>query len=538
MTGTTINKVAIYCRLSRDDGDVNESSSIINQKEMLIEYAKNNNWEIYEIYIDDGYSGGNFNRPGWNKLLEDLKDKNFNILITKDLSRLGRNYLETGYYTEEFFPENNIRYIAVNDNYDSNNDDNDLTPFKNIINQWYLKDISKKVKQVNHMRMSKGKLPNGYKIPLYGYKHDENNERIIDEESSKNIIKLFEMYSDGVSTKKISEYFFNNKIPTPAYYNYLKYNYDPDKWIEADDYKKYYWKKSVIARIISNKQYLGILELGKTKTISYKTHKRVNTKEEERYIFENRFYPIISKEIFDKAQNIKKNRSKSIIKDDENPYYNFLFCGTCGKALSLNSSSSKNITQAYVCRRTSCAKPTLIQLKHIDKIINIEINGLINFVLKNKHLLKEEILNINKSSENLDSINNEIESLRNKKYKLEIYIKRLFEKSVIENIADDLVSKMLNNYQKELNDTNKKLDELVAKNSRNLNVDIKEFEDFINYLRKIKNNTISRKTLLSIMDGIDVIRINKNTVKLKYRYKSIGSFMDLLSMEKLNKIIL
>ena len=528
MTSIKTNKVAIYCRLSRDDGDISESSSITNQKEMLIEYAKNNNWDIYNIYIDDGYSGGNFNRPGWNKLLEDLKDKNFNILITKDLSRLGRNYLETGYYTEEFFPENNIRYIAVNDNYDSNNEDNDLTPFKNIINQWYLKDISKKVKQVNHMRMSKGKLPNGYKIPLYGYKHDENNERIIDDESSKNIIKLFEMYADGISTKNISEYFFNNKIPTPAYYNFLKYNYNPNDWLEADDYKKYYWKKSVIARIISNKQYLGILELGKTKTISYKTHKRVNTKDDERFIFENRFPPIISKEVYARAQNIKKNRSKSAIKEEDNPYYNFLFCGTCGKALSLNVNKNKSIPQSYVCRRTICTKPVLIQLKHIDEIINIEINQFINYFLDNKHILKEEIININKNKIKKEDILKEIEINKNKKYKLETYIKRLFEKSIIENMPDDLANKMLNNYQKELNETNKKLNELMSKKNNELSINNIEFEEFINYLRKIKNNKISRKTLLSIMDGIDVIRINKTTIKLKYRYKSIGKFVDLL----------
>lgn len=524
---TKKNKVAIYCRLSRDDGEVNESSSITNQKEMLIEYAKNNNWEIYEVYIDDGYSGGNFNRPSWNKLLKDLRDKNFNILITKDLSRLGRNYLETGYYTEEFFPNNNIRYIAVNDNYDSNNDDNDLTPFKNIINQWYLKDISKKVKQVNHMRMSKGQLPSGYKIPLYGYKHDENNERIIDEESSKNIIKLFEMYSDGLSTKKISEYFFNNKIPTPAYYNYLKYNYDPNNWIEADDYKKYYWKKSIIARIISNKQYLGVLELGKTKTVSYKTHKRVNTKEEERYIFENRFPPIISKNIYDKAQIIKKNRSKSAINDDDNPYYNFLFCGTCGKALSLNRHKDKSISQAYVCRRTSCTKPTFIQLKHIDEIINMEIQKIISFILDNEQILKRELENINSYKINNNIFNNEINTLKNKKLKLEVYIKRLFEKSIIENMPSDLSNKMLCNYQNELTAVNTKLNDLNSKKNIDVNINIKEF---INYLIKIKNNKISRTTLLSIMDGIDIYRINKNTVELKYRYKSMGSFLDLLKI--------
>ena len=138
--------VAIYCRLSREDGDSVESSSIKTQKDILSQYVNENNWNIYKYYVDDGYSGGNFNRPAFKELIEDIEDNKINILLTKDLSRLGRNYIEAGYYTEEYFPSKNVRYIAVNDNYDSLKEDNDLTPFKNIINQWYLKDLSKKIR--------------------------------------------------------------------------------------------------------------------------------------------------------------------------------------------------------------------------------------------------------------------------------------------------------------------------------------------------------------------------------------------------------
>ena len=147
------NQVAIYCRLSREDGDSFESSSITSQKEMLTEYAINRNWSIFNIYVDDGYSGGNFNRPAFKQMLSDIENGKINIVITKDLSRLGRNYILNGYYIEEYFPKMNIRYIAINDNYDSNNGEDDMAPFKSIFNQYYLRDLSKKSRAA-HLKYS------------------------------------------------------------------------------------------------------------------------------------------------------------------------------------------------------------------------------------------------------------------------------------------------------------------------------------------------------------------------------------------------
>ena len=189
--------VAIYCRLSREDGDSLESSSIKNQKELLTEYAEKMSWNIYKVYVDDGYSGGNFNRPGWRELLDDIEQSKINILLTKDLSRLGRNYIEVGYYTEEYFPEKNVRYIAVNDNYDSTSDDNDITPFKNIINQWYLKDISKKVETGKHAIWSQGGFSEGT-VPYGYYRADDGTRKLlIDKEVSDNVIRIFDMFLAG-----------------------------------------------------------------------------------------------------------------------------------------------------------------------------------------------------------------------------------------------------------------------------------------------------------------------------------------------------
>ena len=171
------NRVAIYCRLSRDDGNVDESQSIQSQKAILTEYAIKNNFVIHDIYIDDGYSGTDFNRPSFLRMLEDIEHNKINIVITKDLSRLGRNYIQTGYYTEDYFPKHNVRYIAINDSFDTEKEETtDFAPFKNIINEWYAKDISKKIRFTLDNKAKNGEAKNTV-FPIFGYTYNESYER-------------------------------------------------------------------------------------------------------------------------------------------------------------------------------------------------------------------------------------------------------------------------------------------------------------------------------------------------------------------------
>ena len=215
--------VAIYCRLSREDEDSSQSLSIQNQKEFLTDYANKNNWNIYDYYIDDGYTGTNFNRPGFKRMINDIENKLINIVITKDLSRLGRNYLDTGRYTEEYFPLHNIRYIAVNDNFDSNNSDNEFAPFKNIINEWYAKDISRKVKSTFKLKTEKGILFKS-SYPLYGYKYDDTGNRIIDEQVVDNVRLVFDLHIKGYNANQIAKKLTEMKVYTPKNYFSKLYN--------------------------------------------------------------------------------------------------------------------------------------------------------------------------------------------------------------------------------------------------------------------------------------------------------------------------
>lgn len=525
--------VAIYCRLSREDGDSAQSSSIINQRELLTEYAEKMSWNIFKVYVDDGYSGGNFNRPGWKALLEDIENGCIDVLLTKDLSRLGRNYIEAGFYTEEYFPEKGIRYIALNDNYDSENEDNDLTPFKNIINQWYLKDISKKVKSVHESRMKKGKLPNGSLVPLYGYKHDEHNERIIDERSASVVRKLFELYINGYSGKEIRKIFTKDKIPTPAYFNYLYYNYNPGAWINAPEDKKYDWNDRVIARIISNVQYTGTLELKKKQTISYKTHKRVVSKPEDIYIFENRFPAIITKDIWDSAKKIRKNRCKGRIPLDENPYANFCFCGNCGKVMNLQrlnkSTRLPNGKLYYSCRRDTCTKQVNIQVKHIDEILAEEIPSIINWLLSNENSLREYAKNYKKKHGSSISVRtaNEKQRIQVRNSKLQILIQKLFERNAMGEIPEEAFQKMMRSYKDELNDNMRKLSKIMDEEKQydDVNYEI-QVEEFIEEVKRIKDLPPTKETISCFIEGMYITRVSKFTVNVKFEYKKIANLLE------------
>ena len=299
MTIPQVNKVGIYCRLSREDGDSFESSSIQSQKEMLTDFALNQNWSIYDYYVDDGYSGTSFDRPAFKRMIEDCELKKINIIITKDLSRLGRNYLDTGRYTEEYFPTHNIRYIAVNDNYDTlDANANDFAPFKNIINEWYAKDISKKVRSTFQTRYNKGVIPSAV-VPIYGYKFIEGTtNRIIDPEVVENVKIIFEMYIEGYPIKQICNKLIERKQYFPGYYLYTKYGWYKDKYSSLDEEEAIKWRPEHVYRILEKRiEYAGTLVLGKTNKISFKLKKRVKRTVEQCKKIEDAYEAIISKEV-------------------------------------------------------------------------------------------------------------------------------------------------------------------------------------------------------------------------------------------------
>lgn len=533
----SLKSVAIYCRLSREDEDSRESSSIQSQKEMLTDYARQQNWRIYDYYIDDGYTGTNFNRPAFKRMISDIENKNVNIVITKDLSRLGRNYLDTGRYTEEFFPMHNVRYIAINDNYDSAEGDNDLAPFKNIINEWYAKDISKKVKSVVQLKYNKGEVFSA-SIPLYGYKFKEGTfEREIEPETAEVVRKIFEMYLDGISTKLMIQYLKENKIYCPGYYYYLNYNNRTEIYSKFSEEESYTWSPSMINRIINNRyEYLGHLILGKTKKISFKLKKRNFSKENtDRKYIENRYEPIISQETYDRVESIVSHRSVSSLPLDENPYRELLTCSCCGRRLRLKRFKNKEgYTYYYICRNDNCDSNVLIKrdsmtvilrehIKMLFKQIVIEEDKFLEFVSDYIVLLKQK-KKVNKQS----SVDIEVKSCHERLEKVNKLIEKLFESNINGQVPVQLYEKMMKKYKEEADSLNAKIKELVQMIPKaNDNIDYLELaKEFIDRLRLVNFKHFNRSDILSLIKDIKVTRKDNKEYDIHILYYKIPTIIE------------
>ena len=447
-----INKVAIYCRLSREDGDSFESSSIQSQKEMLQDYALSHDWIIYDYYVDDGYTGTSFDRPGFKRMIKDCEAKKFNIIITKDLSRLGRNYLDTGRYTEEYFPMHNIRYIAVNDNYDSmDSSANDFAPFKNIINEWYAKDISKKVRSTFQLKYKKGEIPSAA-IPIYGYMFTPGTfNRIIDPDTAPVVKLIFDMYIEGRSTKEMIEKITELKVYNPGYYMYKKYNYNSDKYINYSEEDGLVWTRQQIYRIIDKRiEYSGTLILGKTQKISFKLKKRVLNKKSTCKQVENAYEPIISKKTLAVVDKLVLNHSYCSIPIEENILKDLLICKSCGSPLKYKNFmyNGKN-TPRYLCRCSTCKNHAILRVDAIKEIANNEIKSLFNKIIphKDKFLEVVEIYLRNKNKTNRtkseEGILADITSNKNRLKELETLIQKLFESRVSDDIPQVVYERMI-----------------------------------------------------------------------------------------------
>lgn len=331
-----IYMAGLYCRLSKDDEKSGESVSIGTQRSILTDYCLQHGYSIYKVYIDDGYSGLNFNRPGFKELLEDVERGAVNMVITKDLSRLGRDYIMTGYYSEIFFQTKGVRYIALADDVDSLKGTNEIAPFKNILNEMYARDVSKKVKNAKRQRAKQG-LFIGSQAP-YGYQKDPNNKNqlIIDPEAAEVVSQMFSLAMDGLGSVAIASELEKQKIPTPAVY---KYQHGDQRFahyssVQNGDY--YSWRSATISQILTNRVYTGALISLKTETRNCKTRQRSVVPEDQRVVIPNAHDAIISATMFDQVQVIRSQHRCPAKYQRENIFRGKLFCECCGHPLTLS----------------------------------------------------------------------------------------------------------------------------------------------------------------------------------------------------------
>ena len=388
-----IYNVGIYCRLSKDDNTGNESNSIISQKEILSDFVNKQGWKISNVYVDDGFSGTNFNRPGFKSLINDIENKLINCVVVKDLSRLGRNYLDSGYYIEKYFPENNVRFIALNDNMDTiKEEENEFAPFKNIINEWYAKDISKKIKFSLNNKAQQGNLIQGH--APYGYILKDNNF-IIDEEASKVVKYIFEATASKIPCKDIISKLKKDKVLVPGYYQYLKNGYAKDKYSNISEEEKYDWTFWKLTTIIRNEVYTGTLVNYKKRKVSFRSKRLILNDPSKVLKTLDRFPAIISKEIYDEANKIRKEKYRAPKSKQDNPFLHILFCEDCGQYLKLRKNSHQNEKYNFYYYR--CESKTGGCGGHnirVDKLKELVLEDFKNLQEILKNIPKEEIKNI------------------------------------------------------------------------------------------------------------------------------------------------
>ena len=346
-----ISKItALYCRLSRDDELQGDSNSIINQKAILSKYARENNFLNPRFYVDDGYSGTNFNRPSWNELLEHIEKEEISTLIVKDMSRLGRDYLKVGFFTEVLFVEKGVRFIAINNGIDSSRQqDSDFTPFLNIINEWYAKDTSKKIRAVMKARGEAGERL--CTTPPYGYRKDrtEGKRWVIDETAAAVVRRIFRLCLDGYGPTQIARLLQADKILTPAAYR-LQMGQSGRKALPDDACR---WNQKSVAGILSRPEYQGHTVNFKTYRQSYKTKKKCYNPADRQMIFRNTHEAIIDEETWNRVQALRENRRRPARLGRSNLFSGVARCADCRAKMYYCTSRNFEARQDYFVCSTS-----------------------------------------------------------------------------------------------------------------------------------------------------------------------------------------
>lgn len=527
---------ALYCRLSKDDGSTNESMSIYSQKAMLKQYAEQNNIAVYDYYVDDGYSGTNFERPAFKKMITDIENGKINCVITKDLSRLGRNYLESGAYIEMYFPQKNVRYIAITDGIDTiNSYEFDIMPFKNILNEMYAKDTSKKVKSALKSRMKEGTYI-GSKAP-FGFKKDpDDKHRLIIDERVKPIIELvYELCLEGKGTQLISQKMMKRKIPRPS--SFLE---NADKLYGLTEENKYKWTHRMVLSILRDPVYCGNMERNKRPTLSFKNRKRLYVPKEDRIVVKDTHEGIVSEEVWTQVQNMldkRKNTNKSGITYD-NIFKGLVKCPDCNYALTPKTDYRLNKKDTIDFVHFSCSGYKKYGVKACTSH-RINARDLYNVVLEDIQYHGQMALSsrenfVMKIAEKIDK--DKVDERKDKTEKLSLYknklndldkaFEKLYEDRLSESISErnfNLMNEKLSKQQEELIEEIDLLEEEI-KAIADTEENCEQFVENISKFAKIKE--LNRYILNQVIDKIYVY--DKEEVdgeikqKVEIHYKFIG----------------
>lgn len=526
-------KVSMYLRISREDSNKNESESIINQKSIIQSFInEREDLELVSIKIDDGYSGGNFERPAFKELMEEVKDKKINCIIVKDFSRFGRNFVEVGKYIEEIFPFLGIRFISINDGYDSinsNSQESLIIPFKNLINDAYLRDISIKVRTQLDIKRKNGEFIGSF--APYGYLKDPNNKNklVIDDYASKIVQEIFEMKLEGFTHTKIAEKLNDKGILSPIEYKkHIGLNFKNS----IKSKKASLWSHKTIIDILKSQVYIGVLEQAKCTTLNYRVKKLIKNPKENWLVCEDTHQPIIDKQTFKIVQSLMLSDTRVAPNNEKVSLFSgILYCADCGRSMVRKNYGTKEKRYIhYVCsgavKNNSCTRHSIkdkVIEEAILKIINLHIKTLLDIEkmvkgIKKSSCTEKQIENINK---NTSIGRKEVEKLKEHKFKIyEDYKNNILDKNEY-NKYNGIIGKKIENIQKSIKDFELKLNYLI--NGDNNKQELKQ------YIEKYKDiKELDRKLVICLIDKIYVYENLKICVKFRFddNYREIINLLN------------
>ena len=499
---------ALYPRLSHEDELAGESNSISNQKRILETYARQNGFSNLKWYTDDGYSGANFQRPGFQAMLADIEAGKVGTVIVKDMSRLGRNYLQVGMYTEMIFPQKNVRFIAINDGVDSAQGENDFAPLRNIFNEWLVRDTSKKIKAVKRSKGMSGK-PITSK-PVYGYLMDEEENFIIDEEAAPVVRQIYSLCLAGNGPTKIARMLTEQQIPTPGTLEYRRTG-STRRYHPGYECK---WATNTVVHLLENREYTGCLVNFKTEKPSYKLKHSIENPPEKQAVFENHHEPIIDRETWERVQELRKQRKRPNRYDEVGLFSGILFCADCGSVMyQQRYQTDKRKQDCYICgsykKRTADCTAHFIRTDLLTAGVLSNLRKVTSYAAKHEARFMKLLIEQNEDGDRRRNAakKKELETAEKRISELSAIFKRLYEDSVTGRISDERFTELSADYeaeQKELKERAAKLREELSK----VQEATENAEKFMNVVRR--HTTIEELTPTLLREFVEKIVVHES----------------------------
>ena len=525
-------KAALYMRLSKDDDGTSESASIMTQRKMLRSYAADKGFQVFDEYVDDGWSGTNFDRPDFKRMIADIEAGKVNLVMTKDLSRLGRDYITTGQYTEIYFPSKGVRYIAINDGYDSDSPYTDIAPFKNVINEMYARDTSKKIRSAFTTKMRDGAYIAAF--APYGYQKDpaDKNHLVVDTQSGKIVKQIFRLAANGALPIEIARTLNAQGTPSPAVYRCMTHEeLDVNQYSQRQE-----WTSATITKMLRNVVYLGHTAQGKTTRVSFKSHLTVSNPRDEWIVVENTHEALVDAETFD----LVRRRSASRTCGKKGAFYNLFSgiakCADCGKNMSATGTRKKGSPANLTCGG--------YKLYGADECSNhfIDYNVLYEIVLTS---LKEQLcISRGERAAILDNAQKhplfivkqqdhrkELGSIKKRLRELEKIIGKLYEDNAAGRLNNARMNKLLPKYEQEAEALEKRMDAIEMEKAAPVPLEQISREKLDKLLCQFTDVTeLTPKLLFKLIDHIEIGqghyekgahgRVKHQTVKIFYRFQT------------------